>query len=611
MQYSVSPQYLIGGEIPAGMVLKSPQIATTTPSSSSMTVSPTQARATTHIVTSKPNLNVLKPTQQTIPSNKILVKSQPTSQVNSTSQNGTTTQVRKADGTTRDAPAMQSAMLTHAPTIQSPRSVIYQTQPGNIRRYVPNQQAITIQPGQSNGQPVIYYNGTAGTGSSQFLPFQTTGGLQPMIRTVVNAQQYTDNNNYGTNKTNHLGQTYLQLAQPMTSATPTSNGTFLTNNTNSVITTSVPPNSPQIMQNQQHILAQDYLSPTRSPAILKRKNGILVHNSQLRSPPSAVGSSSPHTSDSLQAAVNVSGQPPVKQAKLENSVEPVHIKVAGSTIKYTDGTHVITTGSHPTAETNRTQPIIRSPNRGNRRKQNLESSPLTIQPQPSSKQSVDEASTDEAEECEDEQPKHSEEEGKDQMKIQLEPYSNSKNSWSSVLPKYRKGLKYQNAQSNAKKIKVPRAIRTPSRTPTDSGSGHPTIEQKSSSSSKSEGSRMHVNGHDFKSKRTVAHFITSGDVRISPRSESSSSWCSTSLCDDRLQYKELKQQSKCCIFKLKKLNKELQFCQAEQHNLQTKFSQKINKEFIIKNMTYSSICYIYNRKHIYNKDKDLYVDRFN
>ena len=563
MQYT--PQYLIGGEIPAGMVLKSPQIATTTPSSSAMTVSPTQARSTYVTSTSKPNLNVLKPTQQTIPSNKILVK--PTSQINSPGQNGTTAQVRKADGSARDAPAMQS-VLTHAP-IQSSRPVIYQTQPGNIRRYVPNQQAITIQPGQSNGQPVIYYNGTGGAANSQFLPFQTTGGLQPMIRAVVNAQQYTDNNNYGTNKTNQLGQTYLQLAQPIPSATPTSNGTFLTNNTgNSVITTSAPmTNSPQMMPSQ--ILTPDYLSPTRSPAILKRKNGILVHNSQLRSPPSA----SPHTPE-LAATVAVAGQPPIKQAKLESSIEPVHIKVApGSTIKYSDGTHVITTGTHQPVEPSRAQPIIRSPHRGNRRKQNLESSPLTIQPQPNSKsQSVDEASTDEAEECEDE-PKCEPE-----MKIQLEPYSTANSTWSNVLPKYRKGLKYQNAQSNAKKIKVPRAVRTPSRTTEPAQS---TPEHKSPCA-RGQTLRMHMTGHDYKSKRPITHFMTAGDVRASSRSDSSSSSPSSSYspssCEDRLQYKELKQQSKCCIFKLKKLNKQLESCQQEQQNLNSLFNKQISKE---------------------------------
>lgn len=585
--YGLHPQFLVDGsnltgsksfylkENPATMVLASPTQVST--ANSGQTVSRTIQSS-----------QIMKPATLNKPlqtKNILLNKS-----ASPTSNNVPPTQVRNADGSAREGTTpMHSALGTTTGATQTrqiiqssnqptqnnqPTHLVYDAhRPQQIIRsnIIQNKHPITIHQAMppSAGQQVIYYAGNPHGGAQALFQF-ASGPTPRIIQQVMTTNPSSDNNNY------QQKFPFCVVPHPQT---PTQ-ASHVTSSHGTPIAT-VATTTATVSQHHQ----QQFNEISQRVPILNRKrptqNGVILTHQRspptLTTQPTISNSSNENRGDQTQT-----GQPPAKQPKLEDSSNSVHIKVAqGGNIKYESSNDVLT---------NQNRPIIRSPSRGSRRKQILDSSlvfsPVTsgspsshhhpqptatppTQKTPTPDKLIDEASTDEAEECEDEPPK---------MKMQLE-------NPNYPLPPYRKVSKInQNARQNgttdrADQIKPPRAIRTPKPRPLPSSSSTTTSATSSKSSSVShnnessgkQNTRIYMNGYDFKAERSsTLHFMCSDDVKHD----------SGHVFDPKLNLKQLKDHSRCCFYKLNLLNKELSSCQANQRHLQDQFQRRKHKECI-------------------------------
>ena len=509
-----------------------------------------------------------------------------------TSNNVQPTQVRTADGTAREGTTlMQSALSTATGTTQArqiiqpsnqptqnnqPTHLVYDAhaRPQQIIRsnIIQNKHPITIHQTMppSAGQQVIYYAGNPHGGAQAF--FQVASGPTPrIIQQVMTTNPSSDNNNY------QQKFPFCVVPHPQT---PTQ-ASHVTSSHGTPIAT-VATTTATVSQQQQFNDQRSNISILNRKRPTQTQNGVILTHQ--RSPPTLT-TTQPTIPTSNENRGDQTGQPPAKQAKLEDSSNSVHIKVAqGGNIKYESSNEL----------TNQNRPIIRSPSRGSRRKQVLPDSSLVFspvttgspsqttpqtpptqrQPKPASTptpdKAIDEASTDDAEECEDE-----DEPPKIKMQLQNENYP---------LPPYRKVSKINQARNSttdrAEQIKPPRAIRTPKPRPLPSSSTSSSSTSKSSSSSMShnnessgkQNTRIYMNGYDFKAERSsTLHFMCSDDVKHSD---------SGHVFDQKLNLKQLKDHSRCCFYKLNLLNKELSSCQANQRHLQDQFQRRKHKECI-------------------------------
>jgi hypothetical protein len=616
--YGLHPQFLVDGNLsqksfylkenPATMVL-APQVST---ANSGQTVSRTIQSS--QIMKSA----TLKTNHQPLQTKNILLNKSASPTQSGNNGGVPPTQVRNADGSAREGTTpMHSALGTTTGTPQTttttrqiiqstnqqnnqPTHLVYDAhaRPQQIIRsnIIQNKHPITIHQTmpQSAGQQVIYYAGNP-HGGAQAL-FQFASGQPRIIQQVMTS---SDNNNY------QQKFPFCVVPHPQT---PTQ-ASHVTSSHGTPIAT-VATTTATVAQHQHHQQQQQLNEFSQRVPILNRKrptqtqNGVILTHQ--RSPTTTLTTQQPtissNSSNENRVDQTQSGQPPAKQPKLDqDSSNSVHIKVAaqsagsGGSIKYESSP------SNELTNQNTNRPIIRSPSRGSRRKQILDSSlvfsPVTSgspsqhqqqhnhhnqqqqsQPQqptpptqkpnstPTPDKLIDEASTDEAEECEDEpNPK---------MKMQLE-------NPNYPLPPYRKVSKINqtnNARNNgttdrADSIKPPRAIRTPKQRPLPSS----TTTNKSSSSSVShnkdessgkQNTRIYMNGYDFKAERSsTLHFMCSDDVKYD----------SGHIFDPKLNLKQLKDNSRCCFYKLNLLNKELSSCQANQRHLQEQFQRRKHK----------------------------------
>ena len=586
--YGLHPQFLVDGNLgqksfylkenPATMVLASPTQVST--AASGQTVS----RSIQSQIMKPATLKTNQPLQT---KNILLNKS-----ASPTSNNVPPTQVRNAEGTAREGTTlMQSALSTATGTTQTrqiiqssnqptqnnqPTHLVYDAhRPQQIIRsnIIQNKHPITIHQTmpQSAGQQVIYYAGNPHSGAQLF---QFASGPTPrIIQQVMTTNPSSDNNNY------QQKFPFCVVPHPQTptqaSHVTSSHGTPIATVATTTATVSQHHQQQQFNEISQRVPILNRKRPTQT------QNGVILTHQ--RSPPTLT--TQPTIPTSNENRESQTGQPPAKQPKLEDSSNSVHIKVAqGGNIKYES--------SNELANQNTNRPIIRSPSRGSRRKQILDPSlvfsPVTTgspsqqtQPQtpptqqtkptstPTPDKLIDEASTDEAEECEDEPPK---------MKMQLE-------NPNYPLPPYRKVSKINQARNGtsdrADQIKPPRAIRTPKPRPLPSTSS--TTSSSATSSSKSstmshnnessgkQNTRIYMNGYDFKAERSsTLHFMCSDDVKHD----------SGHVFDPKLNLKQLKDHSRCCFYKLNLLNKELSSCQANQRHLQDQFQRRKHKECI-------------------------------
>ena len=602
--YGLHPQFLVDGsnltgsksfylkENPATMVLASPTQVST--ANSGQTVSRTIQSS-----------QIMKPATLNKPlqtKNILLNKS-----ASPTSNNVPPTQVRNADGSAREGTTpMHSALGTTTGATQTrqiiqssnqptqnnqPTHLVYDAhaRPQQIIRsnIIQNKHPITIHQTMppSAGQQVIYYAGNPHGGAQALFQF-ASGPTPRIIQQVMTTNPSSDNNNY------QQKFPFCVVPHPQTQPTQASHVTSSHGTPIATVATTTA---------AQHHQQQQFNEISQRVPILNRKrptqtqNGVILTHQRspptLTTQPTISNSSNENRGDQTQT-----GQPPAKQPKLEDSSNSVHIKVAqGGNIKYESSSNEVLT--------NQNRPIIRSPSRGSRRKQILDSSlvfsPVTsgspsshhhqqqqqqpsqttttsppTQKTPTPDKLIDEASTDEAEECEDEPPK---------MKMQLE-------NPNYPLPPYRKVSKIN--QSNARQlngttdradqIKPPRAIRTPKPRPLPSSSSTSAATSSKSSSvshnnesSGKQNTRIYMNGYDFKAERSsTLHFMCSDDVKHD----------SGHVFDPKLNLKQLKDHSRCCFYKLNLLNKELSSCQANQRHLQDQFQRRKHKECIQYNL---------------------------
>lgn len=485
---------------------------------------------------------------------------------NSTGQTGQTVRkIIRHDSTSSDTTTGtvqgQQAMKSALTTSPRPQTVLSPVTQANETLYQRATQAVPAMPiraqmiGPKMNGGLIYYaapNGLATGPSGGFLPY-----TQPIpLRTV-----HDNNNAFPKLATTHQGSTaYVHMIgnQPIVSQSsqqpqyvPASTGTI------QMITSTQPSSSPDMF--------------TIKPSILNRKRpqqSVVVQQQQ-----------NPATTQQQQQQRE---NPPAKQAKLETpstssspSLEqqnnPVNIKVA-SKLKY--------------------ETVIRSPQR-NRRKQILETiaSPLrTASPAMSSvsttiappDKAVDDVSTDDADEWENEHPK--------EMKLSFEESptlpTNANNTTTTsttnndaAVPPYRKFLKHSNNQRRASlnaasnqqseskdhhQPKVARAHRTrqPSAKSTKSTSQSTTVPPPKKSH------RAQIGGWERRDSTSSMHFMCGDHVAR----------LVGDVLDERpLRNRELKEQARSCIFKLNLLNRELAKCQKEQKELQSRFSGQKNK----------------------------------
>ena len=510
-----------------------------------------------------------------------------------TSNNVPPTQVRNADGSAREGTTpMHSALGTTTGATQTrqiiqssnqptqnnqPTHLVYDAhaRPQQIIRsnIIQNKHPITIHQTvpPSAGQQVIYYAGNPHGGAQALFQF-ASGPTPRIIQQVMTTNPSSDNNNYQ-QKFPFCVVPHPQTQPTQASHVTSSHGTPIATVATTTATVSQHHQQQQFNEISQRVPILNRKRPTQT------QNGVILTHQRspptLTTQPTISNSSNENRGDQTQT-----GQPPpAKQQKLEDSSNSVHIKVAQSA------------GRIDQSElTNQNRPIIRSPSRGSRRKQILDSSlvfsPVTsgspshhnqnqptqtttppTQKTPTPDKLIDEASTDEAEECEDEPPK---------MKMQLE-------NPNYPLPPYRKVSKINSARQlngttdRADQIKPPRAIRTPKPRPLPSTQSSTTKSSSSSVSHNNESSgkqntRIYMNGYDFKAERSsTLHFICSDDVKHSD---------SGHVFDPKLNLKQLKDHSRCCFYKLNLLNKELSSCQANQRHLQDQFQRRKHKECI-------------------------------
>ena len=511
-----------------------------------------------------------------------------------TSNNVPPTQVRNADGSAREGTTpMHSALGTTTGATQTrqiiqssnqptqnnqPTHLVYDAhaRPQQIIRsnIIQNKHPITIHQTvpPSAGQQVIYYAGNPHGGAQALFQF-ASGPTPRIIQQVMTTNPSSDNNNYQ-QKFPFCVVPHPQTQPTQASHVTSSHGTPIATVATTTATVSQHHQQQQFNEISQRVPILNRKRPTQT------QNGVILTHQRspptLTTQPTISNSSNENRGDQTQT-----GQPPpAKQQKLEDSSNSVHIKVAQSA------------GRIDQSElTNQNRPIIRSPSRGSRRKQILDSSlvfsPVTsgspshhnqnqptqttttsppTQKTPTPDKLIDEASTDEAEECEDEPPK---------MKMQLE-------NPNYPLPPYRKVSKINSARQlngttdRADQIKPPRAIRTPKPRPLPSTQSSTTKSSSSSVSHNNESSgkqntRIYMNGYDFKAERSsTLHFMCSDDVKHD----------SGHVFDSKLNLKQLKDHSRCCFYKLNLLNKELSSCQANQRHLQDQFQRRKHKECI-------------------------------
>ena len=511
-----------------------------------------------------------------------------------TSNNVPPTQVRNADGSAREGTTpMHSALGTTTGATQTrqiiqssnqptqnnqPTHLVYDAhaRPQQIIRsnIIQNKHPITIHQTvpPSAGQQVIYYAGNPHGGAQALFQF-ASGPTPRIIQQVMTTNPSSDNNNYQ-QKFPFCVVPHPQTQPTQASHVTSSHGTPIATVATTTATVSQHHQQQQFNEISQRVPILNRKRPTQT------QNGVILTHQRspptLTTQPTISNSSNENRGDQTQT-----GQPPpAKQQKLEDSSNSVHIKVAQSA------------GRIDQSElTNQNRPIIRSPSRGSRRKQILDSSlvfsPVTsgspshhnqnqptqtttstppTQKTPTPDKLIDEASTDEAEECEDEPPK---------MKMQLE-------NPNYPLPPYRKVSKINSARQlngttdRADQIKPPRAIRTPKPRPLPSTQSSTTKSSSSSVSHNNESSgkqntRIYMNGYDFKAERSsTLHFMCSDDVKHD----------SGHVFDPKLNLKQLKDHSRCCFYKLNLLNKELSSCQANQRHLQDQFQRRKHKECI-------------------------------
>ena len=513
--------------------------------------------------------------------------STPTSQSSGGQTGQTVRKIIRHDSTSSDTTGNatvqgQQQMKSALTTSPRPQTVLSPVSQANETLYQRATQAMPTMPiraqmiGPKMNGGLIYYaapNGLATGPGGGFLPY-----TQPIpLRTV-----HDNNNAFPKLATTHQGSTaYVHMIgnQPIVSQSsqqpqyvPTSAGTI------QMITSTQPSSSPDMF--------------TIKPSILNRKRpqqSVVVTQQQQH-----------HQQPQMTTQQQQRENPPAKQAKLETpstSSSPgleqqqnnqVNIKVA-SKLKY--------------------ETVIRSPQR-NRRKQILETniaSPLrtsspaisiattnstTIAPPD---KAVDDVSTDDADEWENEHPK--------EMKLSFEesptlPSSANTTTTSSnndaAVPPYRKFLKHSNNQRRASlnaaslshqqseskdhhlhhhlhhQPKVARAHRTrqPSAKSTKSTSQSSATSTATTTPTPKKKSHRAQIGWERRESSSSMHFMCGDHVAR----------LVGDVLDERpLRNRELKEQARSCIFKLNLLNRELSKCQTEQKVLSTRFSRQMNK----------------------------------
>ena len=506
--------------------------------------------------------------QQSATQNGVVIKnkqqpvtptSTPTTTVGQTGQ--TVRKIIRHDSTSSDSnqtvqgqQAMKSALTTspRPQTVLSPATQ-QQQQATSVVDY--QRQAVPAMPirAQMIGGPqmakggLIYYaapNGltAAGPGGS-FLPY-----TQPIpLRTVH------DNNNAFPKIATQGSTAYVHMIgnQPIVSQASNQQPQYVPTSGQTI----------QMITSTQQSSSPDMF--TIKPSILNRKRPQAPVVVQQSTPPPPVSTNTTTTRDS-------SNPPNSKQAKLETPStssspgldQPVNIKVA-SKLKY----------EHT---------VIRSPQR-NRRKQILDiASPLrTASPAISTStiapdKAVDDVSTDDADEWENEHPK--------EMKLSFEESPaavvqspTATPTTHTALPRYRKFQKDSNNQRRAslnQSNSTPTTTTTPvepAKEPKVAARAHRT--RQPSKVQKTQPQTPKVKSHRAqmgweKRESSSLHFMCDDHV---------SRLCGEVLDERPLRNRELKEQARCCIFKLNLLNRELAKCQTDHKVLQTRFSRQKSK----------------------------------
>ena len=412
----------------------------------------------------------------------------------------------------------QQAMKSALTTSPRPQTVLSPAQPTVVSSNDVYQRTVPAMPiraqmigGKMNGG-IIYYappSGIATGPSGGFLP-----SYQPIpLRTVH------DNNNVNLPKFATQGNTYVQMIgnQPIVSqaSQPQQHATYV-------------PTTSQTIQIQAQSNSPD-IYPIK-PSILNRKR---PQPSVVVQPPTAREASNP----------------PTKQAKLETpsassspGLEPVSIKVA-------------TKLAH--------QAVIRSPQR-NRRKQILDiASPLRTTNSPAGTvtssstvapdKAVDDVSTDDADEWENEHPK-------EPLKLSFE-----ESPTAVVHPALSRYQKFQQKceKDNQRRPSINQPTPEPKAPEPKVARAHRTRQPGKCKTTAKKSQRAHMSWE--KRDSSSLHFMC----------EDHANRLVGDFIDERpLRNRELKEQARCCIFKLNLLNRELSKCQNEQKSFRARFESQ-------------------------------------
>ena len=520
--------------------------------------------------TTKQVMKQQNPTQNVVIKNKQQPVTTSNSSIPTTTVGQTGQTVRKIirhDSTSSDSnqtvqgqQAMKSALTTspRPQTVLSPATQQQQQATPVVdyqRQAVPAMpiRAQMIGPQMAKGG-LIYYaapNGlTAASPGGSFLPY-----TQPIpLRTVH------DNNNAFPKIATQGSTAYVHMIgnQPIVSQASNQQPQYVpTSQTIQMITSTQQSSSPDMF--------------TIKPSILNRKRPQAPVVVQQSTPPPPVS-----TNTTATTTRDSSNPPSSKQAKLETPStssspgldQPVNIKVA-SKLKY----------EHT---------VIRSPQR-NRRKQILDTaSPLrTASPARSTStiapdKAVDDVSTDDADEWENEHPK--------EMKLSFEesPVAAVQSPTATptthtALPRYRKFQKDSNNQRRAslnQSNSTPNTTTTPiepAKEPKLVARAHRTRQPSKIQKTQVPPQTPKVKSHRAqmgweKRESSSLHFMCDDHV---------SRLCGEVLDERPLRNRELKEQARCCIFKLNLLNRELAKCQTDHKVLQTRFSHQKSKARVL------------------------------